>query len=374
MAKKIRISGYIGFDTTAAGISQQLTDAGGEDIDVIVASAGGDVYEGIAIFNAIRDYHRRNPSAQIYLVVSGVAASMASHISMVTAYVGGLSAAEDNSVMFIHNAWNMAMGDYHEMQKNAEFLKGLTDLMAKAYIKKSGKSAKEIAAVMDAETFYFGQQIKDAGFVDEIVPSSDDAQPKEAAAAISAARLAVGAMQAKMRERAEAFDANKAAAVLRPAADDDPQSTQEPKNNLNTPAVGGKESTPERGTRGKVVKDLKELQTEHPEIYAQAVDAGVKKEQERVAALSAMKKDPRYAKYPGVVAVLDECIAKPGKTVADANPLIVAVLTSNGAQAAAESPEDLAIDGVNTATGEKPKGAAGKEEKPEWKPGGMEEV
>jgi ATP-dependent protease ClpP protease subunit len=351
-----------------------LKDAGGGDIDVYVASIGGDVYEGIAIFNSIRDYHRQNPAAQIYLVVSGVAASMASHISMVTAYVGGLSAAEDNAVMFIHNARNVALGDYHEMQKNAEFLKGLTDLMAKAYVKKSGKSAKEISAIMDAETFYFGQQIKDEGFVDEIVPSTDSAQPKEAAAAISAARLAVGAMQAKMRERAEAFDADKAAAVLLLASEDDPQSTKEPKNNLNPPAVGGKASTPERGKRGKAVENLKELQTEHPDIYAEAIAAGVKAEQERVSALAAMKKDKRYEKYPQVIAVIDECIAAPDKTTADANALIVAVLSSPSAHAAAESPGDLQIGSVDTPTGEEVKGAEGKADKSEWKPGQVGEI
>lgn len=119
--------------------------------------------------------------------------------------------------------------------------------------------------------------------------------------------------------------------------------------------------------------DLEQLKKDHPEVYALAVAAGVKQEQDRVAALSAMKKDKRFEKIAAVQAVLDECIEK-GKSTHEANALIMATLASNGVQAAIESPGELVVGSVDTPTGEQPQGAEGKSEPAPWKPGQAEEV
>ena len=213
MAKKIRISGEIGLEVRTSAIVASLEASGEEDLEIEVASVGGDVFAGIEIFNAVLDYRRAHPAAKITVTAKGIAASMASYIMMVSAAVGGHSRAEENAVMMVHDPWNLAVGSWRDMQKNADFLKGLSDLMGKAYMKQTGKSAEAIAEIMQAETWLFGQQIKDAGFVDEMIPASDDADPKEAAAAISAAKLKFQVLRSEMDRRPAADPQRVAAAV-----------------------------------------------------------------------------------------------------------------------------------------------------------------
>ena len=77
MAKKITISGEIGWDVTSQSLADQFRAAKGEDIDIDIASPGGDVFTGIEIYNLIRDYKRDNPDAQILMTLKGLGASMA---------------------------------------------------------------------------------------------------------------------------------------------------------------------------------------------------------------------------------------------------------------------------------------------------------
>ena len=65
MSKKITISGEIGWDYTAANIRDSLSDAAGSDLDIDIVTPGGDVFDGIEIHNAIRDYKREYPKSQI---------------------------------------------------------------------------------------------------------------------------------------------------------------------------------------------------------------------------------------------------------------------------------------------------------------------
>ncbi|MBE3119430.1 MAG: Clp protease ClpP, partial [Candidatus Atribacteria bacterium] len=279
MAKKIiRISGEIGFDTLAAAIVEQIASAGAEDLDIEIASPGGSVFDGLEIFNAIRAHKNAHPSAQIMITITGLAASMASYIAAVD--VADMVAAYDNSVGMYHSPWNIAIGDFREMQKNADFLKGLSDLLAKAYVRKTGKPAAEIDDLLANETWLFGQELKDYGFVDEIIPSGDS-QQSDKAAVISAAKLKFQTMQAHAKERKP--DPAKVAALMQQIG-----ATNAPHNNEDKtkkiPVVDGPKATPARGKEGKAVKDLKELQAEHPEIYAEAkvafTAAGVKQEQD----------------------------------------------------------------------------------------------
>ncbi len=57
--KKINISGEIGWNCVSENIRNEIIQAGGEDIEFNIASPGGFVYEGIEIFNMIRDYKRQ---------------------------------------------------------------------------------------------------------------------------------------------------------------------------------------------------------------------------------------------------------------------------------------------------------------------------
>ncbi len=179
--KKIIINGEIGWEVTTQGVRADLDAAAGDDLDVQIASPGGYVSTGLAIFNLFRDYTREHPGAQIVATIKGVAASMATYLAVNPAF--DLVAAEDNAVFMIHNAWGGASGDYRDMRKMAEILDGVTQIIGKAYAAKTGTALDEIRDMMDDETWLFGEEIKEAGFVDEIIKSSDANTNKPAALA-----------------------------------------------------------------------------------------------------------------------------------------------------------------------------------------------
>ena len=156
----IKIDGEIGWETTAEGVNEQLETAGGQDVVIEVSSPGGSVMEGVLIFNAIRNY-----SGNIQTRITGLAASIASYIALATKKVS----AEDNAIFMIHNASGIVAGDYKEMQSQAEILKSINKLIAQEYINKTGQTEKKVLDLMDNETWLFGDEIKTAGFIDEII-------------------------------------------------------------------------------------------------------------------------------------------------------------------------------------------------------------
>lgn len=324
MAKKILISGEIGWDVDAADISAQFADAKGGDVDIDIASPGGDVFTGIEIYNVIRDYKRENPGAQILMTLKGLGASMASYIMMAPA---DMVVAEDNAVFMIHNPWSFGFGDYREMEKMSEFLSGLASLMVDAYAKKTGKSKAEIQTLMDNETWLFGDEIKAAGFVDDMVKSDDG--KKDKSQALAAARLQFGAManSAQKKTDVKAFR-EKAAAMIHeiPAAHTAVSNTQ--KN--------------EKGDNDMEIKSLADLKTANAAAYKEAVDEiskeAVAKERERVSALSEFK--AKAAKVGDAVSLIDEAI-KDGRDVS-----AIAAQVTEMVLAAADSPAPVHASGV----------------------------
>ncbi len=201
--KTIAISGVIGWDVEPADIRAALEAAAGEDVDIQVSSPGGFVTEGLEIYNLVRNYQGHK---QTHLM--GMAASMASYIVM----AGDRVIAEDNAILMVHNAYAGAVGDQHTLRKAANIVEALSQLIGRAYSAKSGKSAEEIEAMMDEETFLFGNEILDAGFVDEIVPSGEGAEDK--AAAVAKARTEVAACMSDPRFQDQGDTLLKAAAML----------------------------------------------------------------------------------------------------------------------------------------------------------------
>ncbi len=203
--KTIAISGIIGWDVTAKDIRSELDKAKGEDIEVQVSSPGGLVTDGLEIYNLIKNYEGNKSSR-----LMGLAASMASYIVL----AGDKVIAEDNAIYMIHNAMGIAWGDKNTMQKMSDILAGFSRIFAKAYARKSGKSIKEIEDLMDDETFYFGQEILDEGFVDEIVPAPEDAE-KDKAAMLSMAMAQIEQCENHVRKTETMDHIFKIAAILK---------------------------------------------------------------------------------------------------------------------------------------------------------------
>jgi len=333
MAYKINISGEIGWDYTASDIRDSLKAAKGDDLDIDIATPGGSVFDGIEIYNAMRDYKRDNPKSQISATLKGLVASMGTYIA--SNPVIDLVAAEDNAVYMIHNPWSITYGDYRDAQTTADMLKGLADILSDAYAKRTGKSKADIRSMMDASTWIFGDDIKAQGFVDEIIPGekSDDDPASKKSKALAHARASFDAMVAASVSRANRdTDRQRAAALVASL----PGQTG---SNDTAPSQGGKEELE--------VKNLSEFMAQGKEALAEVetvkADA-IKAERERVAKLADMR--AKFGKVGAIAEMIDAAVAD-GKTFADISESVLAL-----ALAAAESPPPINTGANGTASGE----------------------
>lgn len=183
---RLKIEGVIGWDIEIGDIRKQLAEANGEDVVVDIASPGGMISEGLLIYNELKNY-QGNVDAHL----TGAVASMASYIAM----VGQHRTAENNAVFMVHNGITGAVGDYRLMFKVGNYLDSLTNIVAKEYALKSETDLTEIRTAMDETTFYYGDEIRDAGFVHEMV---GDAEPEDKAEAVAMAELMIDECQSKI--------------------------------------------------------------------------------------------------------------------------------------------------------------------------------
>ena len=163
---EILIDGIIGgWDIEAQDIVNQLNNMSG-DVTIKLNSVGGSVIDGITIYNAIKAYDK----GEIIVEIGAVAASIASYIAL----AGDLITAKSNSVFMIHNAWLPAQGDFIELRKAADISEGLSSIIANAYVAKTKMGKSDALALMAKETFYYGAEMQDSGFVDEIINVDGD--------------------------------------------------------------------------------------------------------------------------------------------------------------------------------------------------------
>ena len=143
-------------DVSAANLSKQLeamTDV--TQINVYINSYGGEVAEGLAIYNALRRH-----KAKVKTVCDGFACSIASVIFM----AGDERVMNEASLLMIHNAWTFASGDAASLRKQADDLEKITQASVEAYKAHSSLSEDEIKALMDAETWMLPEEAVANGF------------------------------------------------------------------------------------------------------------------------------------------------------------------------------------------------------------------
>ncbi|EFN8687849.1 Clp protease ClpP, partial [Escherichia coli O119] len=131
-------------------------------INLHINSPGGDVFEGIAIFNALKTH-----GASITVYVDGVAASMASVIAM----VGKPVIMPENTFMMIHKPFGFTGGDAEDMRTYADLLDKVEAVLLPAYAQKTGKTTDEIAAMLADETWMSGAECLAHGFADQVTPA-----------------------------------------------------------------------------------------------------------------------------------------------------------------------------------------------------------
>jgi ATP-dependent Clp protease protease subunit len=144
---------------SAASLVSALASAGDKTVHMHINSPGGDVFEARAMAAAIVGY-----AGKVVAHIDGVAASAATYLALAASEVR----MTDGGLFMVHNSWTMAMGNRTELRSTADLLEKIDGTISADYQRKTGKSADEIAALMDAETWMTAQEALDAGFIDAI--------------------------------------------------------------------------------------------------------------------------------------------------------------------------------------------------------------
>lgn len=163
----ISILDVIGYDwwtgegVTAKRISAALRSIGRDaPVTVYINSPGGDMFEGMAIYNLLREH-----GGEVTVKVIGLAASAASVIAMAGDRVEvGLA-----GFLMIHNAWIGAWGNRHELREVADTLEPFDRAMGDVYAARTGASREAMQALMDAETWIGGSDAVEQGFADGLL-------------------------------------------------------------------------------------------------------------------------------------------------------------------------------------------------------------
>lgn len=157
-------SDWQGEGVTAKRISAALRKIGTRDVTVNVNSPGGDFFEGIAIYNLLRE-HKSSVTVQ----VMGLAASAASIIAM----AGDEIRVSEAGFLMIHNAWAMAIGNRHDMIEAAELLEPFDAAMAGVYATRAGVDVATAAGWMDDETWFSGKKSVENGLADGLLAGDE---------------------------------------------------------------------------------------------------------------------------------------------------------------------------------------------------------
>ena len=130
-----------------------------DHIDLHINSYGGSVFDGTAIYNAVKDH-----PAVVAVHIDGIAASIASIIAM----AGDTITIAENGYMMIHGPSGIAFGSSEDMRKTADTMDKITDVMVSTYAARSGGDADDIRAMMDEETWFTAEEAVEAGFADTL--------------------------------------------------------------------------------------------------------------------------------------------------------------------------------------------------------------
>lgn len=170
-AVEVLLYDEIGFwGITAKEFAQQLGEIEADTIHLRVNSPGGDVFDGVAIHNSLRQH-----PAQVITHIDGLAASIASVIAL----AGDEVRMAPNAFFMIHNPWGITIGDADLHRKQADTLDKIAlGSIISTYRAKTGADVETIETWMDDETWFSAEQAAEAGFVDAV----EEAAPVEARA------------------------------------------------------------------------------------------------------------------------------------------------------------------------------------------------
>ena len=156
--------------TSSYSLSKQLAELDVDSITVGINSYGGDISEGLAIYNALKR-HR----AKVTTRCDGFACSIASVVFM----AGDERVMADPSMLMIHNGWTSAVGNAKELRKAADDIEKMTEASVQIYLQSVGIEEDELRRLMDEETWIAADEAVDMGFATAIEESRESDKPSQ---------------------------------------------------------------------------------------------------------------------------------------------------------------------------------------------------
>ena len=129
-------------------------------VTVRINSPGGDVFDGMAIFNALKNY-----SGKVVTRIEGIAASMASVIAL----AGKEVQAYANTMYMIHEPYAFTAGNQYSLRELADILEKMSGQMIDIYSSNASPGKREIAQMMKDEAWLTAKEAKEKGFIDTII-------------------------------------------------------------------------------------------------------------------------------------------------------------------------------------------------------------
>lgn len=207
-------------DVSAANLSHQLEALGDVSrINVFINSYGGEVAEGVAIYNALKRH-----KAKVVTYCDGFACSIASVIFM----AGDERIMNKASTLMVHNAWTMVSGNASELRKAADDIEKINQLSIAAYKTHFKGTDEELQALLDGETWVLPEEAMEYGFATSIDKTESDKASQNARASFAQMVLKAKAAQATEPEPETEHTAEpEPPAEPEPAPEGDPETEPE---------------------------------------------------------------------------------------------------------------------------------------------------
>lgn len=168
-AADIMIYDYIGFGgISASDFANELNAVKAKTITVRMNTPGGDVFDGLAIYNSLKSH-----GAKIHVRVDGLAASIGSIIAM----AGDTITMGESAFLMVHNPWALTIGNSADMRQMADVLDKIGGSLADIYASRATVTKEQAQQWMAAETWFTAQDAKTAGLADVVLAA--DAQTQD---------------------------------------------------------------------------------------------------------------------------------------------------------------------------------------------------
>lgn len=190
-------------DRDAYGIVKELQELDVDSINVHINSYGGDVSEGLAIYNTLK-----NSKSKVTTICDGFACSAASVIFM----AGDERVVNEASLLMIHNPWTYACGNAEEFRKQAEDLDKIAQASINAYMSKVSITESEVKQLLNNETWLTAQECLEMGFATAINESDDGNGVNQSAFRVIRNKLMATPQIAE--QKAEAIDIEQLATLI----------------------------------------------------------------------------------------------------------------------------------------------------------------